>query len=214
MNKMVVLSLGLLCLVFFTGCTAHQVTRTEPTAAKSVASDDVSASEATALRRIAEANQALKESLDEMRVVYIGSEVVRLKSESGDDDPRKTYRVIHYRYDDDTALHSLVNLSEDRVMEYQEFPHLPTSLSSEELERATGLAMESQEVLKALGQDAERVKVEALVIRTSSDDDPWFGHRVMQLMFRVGRDYRHNPRVIVDLTEEKVIVESDGGNQE
>ena len=70
--------------------------------------------------------------------------------------------------------------------------------------------MSDQRVREELGEDAERVEIEGLVIRPASEEDPWFGRRMVQLLFRVGRDYRHSPRVVVDLTDEAILIETDG----
>lgn len=176
---------------------------------KLVASDDVPDSVAQKARLLAEKHPPLLESLQKARVVYIGTELLRRKTEDGEEYPTKIYRVIHYRYDDDTAIHSEVSLVDAAVLDQREIPHLPTPLTQEELDTASALAMKDRRVREALGKDVDRVEVEALVIRAASDEDPWFGRRVVQLLFRVGRDYRHSPRVIVDLTNSTVLVETE-----
>jgi len=181
----------------------------EPAPTSLVASENVPDSVAQEARLIAEAQPALRDTLRSARVIYIGTELVRGKAEDGEDDPRYSYRVIHYRYDDDTAIVSLVNLEDSAVLDQREIPHYPTSLTREELETAKGLAMEDPRVREALEDDVDRVEVEALVIRVASEEDRWFGRRVVQLLFRVGRDYRHSPRVIVDLTTSTVLVETE-----
>ncbi len=65
-------------------------------------------------------------------------------------------------------------------------------------------------LIEALGKDVERVEIEALVIRSASKEDPWFGRRMVQLLFRIGRDYRSKPHVVVDLTNNAVLVETEG----
>ncbi|MEE9296008.1 MAG: hypothetical protein V3W34_13735 [Phycisphaerae bacterium] len=209
MKEVVSLGLGLLLLVWLLGCAPTPAPSLAPSA-KLVASEDVPDTVAQTARDLAEKQPALQATLLSARVVYIGTELVRQKTADGEDDPRKIYRVIHYRYDDDVTIHSLVNLGESAVLDQQEIPHLPTSLSQEELDTASALAMKDRRVRDALGKDVDRVQIEALVIRAANRKDRWFGHRVVQLLFRVGRDYRHSPRVIVDLTKNAVLV----GNEE
>ncbi len=172
-----------------------------------VASDDVPDAVAKEARRFAETQVALQSTLKESRTVYIGIERLREKTSKGEEDPREIYRVIHYRYDDDTALHSVLTLKDAALLDYQEFPHLSTSLAQEELDTATKLALNDDDVRAKLGEFIDRVKVEALVIRAASEEEPWFGRRVVRLLFRVDRNYLRSPRVIVDLTKSTVLIE-------
>ena len=197
--------LGLLVLAGLSNCTS-----TKKPPSQLVASDDVPDDVAQKARRIAEDQPLLKSALSSARLVYVTTEVVREKTEDGEDGPEDLYRVIHYRYDDDAAIHSLVNLRTSATIDQRALPHLPTSLAAEELEAAKVLALKDPKVQRALGKDAARVEVEGLVIRTASEKDPWYGRRVVKLLFRVGRDYRHSPSVIVDLTKQSVHVETEG----
>ncbi len=173
-----------------------------------VASDDVPDAVAQEARRFAETQVSLQDTLKQSRIVYIGIERIREKTKKGEDDPREIYRVIHYRYDDDTALHSVLTLKDAVLLDYQEFPHLSTPLAKEELDAARTLALNDDDVRAKLGKYyADLVTVEALVIRTASEADPWFGRRIVQLLFRVDRDYLRSPRVIVDLTKSVVLIE-------
>ena len=197
----------ILCLVaLLAGCAAIP-NNTEKV--PDVASDDVPLNIEKQLIYIAENSPLLEKSLRQDRVIYIGSEVIRRKSNLGVEISDKTYLVTHYRYNDDTAIHSLINLENSLVIIQKEFAHLPTSLSKHELDMAKSLAMKDARVREALGKDVDRVEIEALVVRATSQSDPWFGHRVMQLLFRVGRDYRHRPLVIVDLTDKVVLLNSE-----
>ncbi len=209
MKALACVGLGILPLVWLLGCAPTPAPSLAPST-KLVASEDVPDSVAQTARDLAEKQPALQATLLKARVVYIGTELVRQKTAEGEDSPRKIHRVIHYRYDDDTAILSVVSVGEAAVLEQREIPHLPVSLSRKELDTASDLAMKDPRVREALGKDVARVQIEALVIRTASVEDRWFGHRVVQLLFRVGRDYRHSPRVVVDLTKGAVLVETEG----
>ena len=205
MKRFWFVGLGLVSLMWFVGFSSTPVH-----SQKLVASDDVSASVAKRARSLAEEQPALRQTLRAARVVYVGTQVMRRKTDTGEEYPGKIYLVVHYRYDDDAAIHSVVNLSNSAVLEQREIPHLPTSLAQEELELARELALKDRRVRDALGIYVDRVEIEALVIRSSSKQDPWFGRRVVQLLFRIGRDYRHRPRVVVDLTNNAVLVQTGG----
>jgi len=86
-------------------------------------------------------------------------------------------------------------------------PHLPVGLAQAEFERAKELALSDDAVRKALGSNASNVVVEALVIRAIADKDPYFGRRVVRLLFKLGADYLSEPIVkelshrLLNLTE-------------
>ncbi len=194
----------ILFFVFSLGCAINRN-------GKLLASDDVPSSVEKIIRPLAEKQNLFISSLKNSKVVYIGTEIVRQKSETGKDSPIKIYRTIHYRYSDDAAIFSLVNPDKQTVLKQRAIPHFPVSLAREELDTAKALALADPKVKKSLGENVSRIKVEALVIRPFSEKDPWFGHRVIRLLFKDGRNYRHNPKVIVDLTKKNVLVEIDEG---
>jgi hypothetical protein len=114
--------------------------------------------------------------------------------------------VTHYRYDD-TAILTRVDLTRRAVVAVEAIPHLAVSLSTEEFERAKTLALSDAAVKAALAPYGE-LAVEALVVRATAATDPLFGHRVVRLLFRRGRDYLHEPLVLVDLTASRVTIET------
>ena len=126
--------------------------------------------------------------------------------EKGDID-RKAI-VTHYRYNGDLAILTTVNISRQEIMEVDSVPHLATPLSTEEFNIARDMALSDARVKRGLGDYKDKIEVEALVSRTVLREDPLFGHRVVRLLFRVGRDYLSEPIVYVDLTSEKVIIEA------
>ena len=196
--------------MFFVGGDSIRVCYKSAYCRKLVASDDVTVLVAEKARLLAENQSLLATTLQNDRVVYVGTDKIRLKTLDGMDDSIQTYQVIHYRYNDDTTINSLVNLDEGLVVEQKEIPNFPAPLAQSELDLARDLALEDKRIRSALGKDIDHVKVEALVIRAASEQDPWFGRRVVQLLFRIGRDYRHNPRVVVDLTNNIVYLDKEG----
>jgi len=110
--------------------------------------------------------------------------------------------VEHYRYDGDLTITTLVDLGAQRVVAQRTAAHVPTPLSREEFEQARASALGDSRVSGLLAAHRnEQVDVEPMMTFTTSPDDPFFGHRVVRLLFRVGRDYLHTPLVFVDLTD-------------
>jgi hypothetical protein len=170
------------------------------------ASDDVPAAIAERARRVAEAAPDMRRRLVEPRTIFIGVELVRRKGDNGRE-LEPIYRVQHYRYADDTAIVSLVDVKSGRVRDVEEIPHAPVALTVAELAEARAMALEDRRVARALERFRDGLLVEPLVVRTSDPADPWFGRRVVRLLFRVGQDYVSDPIVFVDLTRREVIVE-------
>jgi hypothetical protein len=217
MNYSFHIGFGLLAASMILSC-AHLVETDELVL---VASDDVPESISVEARDLVENSPLMIKTLSEAKVIFIVTEVIRQKN--GEDDLSNLYNVIHYRYDDDTAIHSRVNLEEYAILDQQEFPHLPTNFTPGELAIAAEMALADDRVRRALGDEIDNIKVEALAIRTFSEDDPWFGRRVLRLLFKdtrgektsgrtsgIGNGYLHEPVVIVDLTGNVVTIEESG----
>jgi hypothetical protein len=174
------------------------------------ASDDVPADVAARVRTVAEGSAQLRPSLVQPRTVFIGVDLIRRKSEGeGERDLPALYRVQHYRYADDTVITSIVDLDGARVAEQTETRNAPVRLSEGELGEARTLALADPHVAAALG--GREVVVEPLVVRTSDRADPWFGRRIVRLLFRLGADYLSQPIVFVDLTRRRVIIQPGHG---
>lgn len=170
------------------------------------ASDDVPAVVAERARSVAEGSARLRTYLAQPRTIFIGVDLIRRKGE-GEADPPPFYRVQHYRYADDTVITSIVDLDGGRVAEQVEARNVPVRLSQGELIEARELALADRRVAEAIGQYRERLVVEPLVVRTSDRADPWFGRRVVRLLFRLGADYLSQPIVFVDLSRRQVIIQ-------
>ena len=177
------------------------------------ASDDVPEAVAERVRRAAEGSDALRLKLADLRTVFVTVDLIRRKGEGGRE-LAPIYRVQHYRYADDTTIVSLVDLDSGRVREVEELRHAPVALGAAELAEARALALADERVSRATSRFREQLVVEPLVVRTSDPADPWFGRRVVRLLFRVGRDYLSEPVVFVDLTNREVIIERAHGNRQ
>lgn len=168
---------------------------------RQVASDDVPAALSQRARDLTERAAAPRRLL-EGRTIYITTEKLRVKADNGEEG-RPLYQVTHYRYVDDTAIVSVVDLERGAVLNQREVPHLPVMLTAEELAQARELALAQPPVREALAR-YPNVTVEPLLVRVGNDRDPWFGHRIVRLLFRVDRDYLTRPIVYVDLTTSRV----------
>ena len=87
-------------------------------------------------------------------------------------------------------------------------PGLPVSLSPEEFQRARDLALADERVRAALEDRGGSVVIEPLVLRPADHADSLYGHRVVRLLFRLDHDYLSDPVVLVDLTDERVLLEA------
>ena len=121
--------------------------------------------------------------------------------------------AISYRYEGDLAVLTHIDLNTLKVTEVETVPHLPTSLSPEELAEAEKLARANREVARALAKYGEgaRIEVDAQMAITAVPDDPTYHHRVVRLNFRRDREYLPRaPNVDVDLTTGTVRVRPPG----
>jgi hypothetical protein len=170
------------------------------------ASDDVPAPTAARARSVAEGSARLRAYLAQPRTIFIGVDLIRRKGDDDRDLP-PLYRVQHYRYADDSVITSIVDLDGGRVAEQIEERNVPVRLTEGELIEARELAFADRRVAEAIGQYRERLVVGPLVVRTSDRADPWFGRRIVRLLFRLGADYLSAPIVFVDLTRRQVIIQ-------
>ena len=120
----------------------------------------------------------------------------------------RTVVLTYYRYKTDEAIVATVNVATKEVLKMEHILHLPTPLAEDEVTEAKELAMKNDQVTKALKPYGNKVEVSVLVPQVGEGDKKRFGHRLALLMFRVGQDYLVSPRVLVDLTEQKVEVET------
>lgn len=186
----------------------------EPAQARAeAASEDVPAALAERARAVVEGSPQLRSALSGPRTVFIGVDLIRRKGERGRDAP-PLYRVRHYRYADDTAITSLVDLNSGAVTEQSAVQHAAVPLSAGELAEAQALALADRRVAEAVARYRDRLVIEPLVVRTSEPTDPWFGRRVVRLLFRIGADYLSSPMVYVDLSRREVTVQPGHGRSQ
>jgi Cu2+-containing amine oxidase len=140
--------------------------------------------------------------LADARTFFVHAEMLHDKSAPGS----RRALVLHYRYEGDQTITTVVDLTAQRVVDVRTAAHVAAPLSQEEFEQARGMAMADARVAGALGQNRGRVTVEPLVLH-ATEGDPLFGHRVVRLLFRVDRDYLSAPIVLVDLTTRQVMIE-------
>lgn len=187
-----VLTTGLACSSSQEQHPSDQLTESERTRAKNLAS------------QFFESNKLLSDT----PIYFIGADLYRDKKAEEKGEAERRARVTYYRYFKDMTFISTVNLTQGEVTDIDSVAHLPTALSEEEFKIARDLALSNDEIKEALGDYLDKAEVEALVFRTSSREDALFGHRVVRLLFKIGRDYLSEPVVNVDLTERKIMIES------
>jgi Cu2+-containing amine oxidase len=120
-------------------------------------------------------------------------------------EPAPRYALLtYYRYDGDLALLLTLRLDNVEVTTIETRPHLPTSLTVDEMAQAERMAREQPAIKKALAKYAhlDKIEVDTVAARIIDPAVPGFQHRVARLFFRDGqRNYlQFVPTVDVDLT--------------
>jgi hypothetical protein len=118
--------------------------------------------------------------------------------------PRKAI-VVHYRYADNAALITGVDVARRRVLKVEAVAGFPTPLAPEESARAENLARAHPKVKAFLDANNGRVQVESYLAHSSVPTDAAFSHRVANMAFRLAGDYMRAPNVDVDLTAGTVL---------
>ena len=208
-NRTLLLTVGVLVVLTTSACataTREQALSVEERTA--LAGDELTPEERTLAGQVADRALRARQLITDTRRVYlVRVEWLRDKEAESRGVADRKALVTHYRYDDDAALVTVVDLAQRTAVQVDTLPHLPTPLATEEFTRARDLALAHPEVKAALTPYGERVTAEALVTRAASREDPIFGHRVVRMMFRVGPDYLTRPIVLVDLTTGQVTIE-------
>jgi hypothetical protein len=115
--------------------------------------------------------------------------------------------LTYYRYEGNLSIQVFINLSRQRVFGVKQLQNFSPPLSIEELNLAKELAFNDPQLKGKLAPYRAQLVVEALASRSESPQDPFFRHRVIHLLFRVGSRYLVRQwLVFVDLTTEKVIL--------
>jgi hypothetical protein len=148
------------------------------------------------------AEKELKEREMFVGKVYL-SKIDVFRDSHDRDSPRKAM-VVHYRYADNAALITGVDVARKKVLKVEAVAGFPTPLAPEEINRAVQLAKAHPKVKAFLDANGGRIRVEAYLAHSSVPSDPAFNHRVANMAFCLGEDYLRAPNVDVDLTDGRV----------
>lgn len=118
---------------------------------------------------------------------------------------RRLARVTHYRYAGALSILTIVDLGAQRVVDQRTEANAITPLSAEEWEEGRRITLADPRVQELI-RPYPNVVLEPMLLQTRSREDPIFGRRVVDVLFRVGRDYLSGPQVRVDLTDRSVTV--------
>lgn len=191
--------------------------------------DPLTAAERQQAGDVARADGRVKELLGggRTRLVYVDFIAIKPPNASAaPDSPVKPLAigrhadVVFYRYDDDSGVRALVDLQQRAVVQASRIESAEVPLNAEDLSDSMALALKSDAVTLLLGADAKtfqtqdsgrggvRVRniVRGLRVVASSDSDPCWKHRCVQLFFRRGDVYLIDS-VVVDLTAQQSRVE-------
>ena len=152
------------------------------------------------------AEKALKDrDLWKGKIVWTNTEVVL---DSATTPPERIAILTYYRYDGDLGIVLHVDLKKRTIIDVHEHPHMPTSLTAQEIAEADKIARGNAEVQKALARykHLDRIEVDTIVAQIISPEVPGYHHRVARLFFRdMKRNYLQLvPMVDVDLTTGEV----------
>ena len=152
------------------------------------------------------AEKALKDrDLWKGKIVLTNTEVVL---DSATTPPERIAILTYYRYDGDLGIVLDVDLKKRTITDVHEHPHMPTSLTAQEIAEADKIARGHAEVQKALARykHLDRIEVDTIVAQIIDPEVPGYHHRVARLFFRdAKRNYLQLvPMVDVDLTTGEV----------
>jgi hypothetical protein len=122
--------------------------------------------------------------------------------------PERYALLTFYRYQGDLAILVSIRLDKMIVAKVEPCPHMPTSLSSEEIAEAEKIARAHPEIKKVLARykHLEKIEADVNVAHIVRPQAPGYQHRVARLCFRdAERNYLTSvPMVDVDLTTGEV----------
>jgi hypothetical protein len=168
------------------------------------AGDDTNPREldATELKAVQELGEkALKDrGLWKGKVYLTNTEVVLDSGKT----PERFAILTYYRYEGNLGIVMTINVAKRTMVNVQEHPNMPTSLTPEEIAEAEKIARADPNVKKALApyQHLDRIEVDTCVAYIIDPGVPGYHHRVARLLFRdAQRQYLPRvPIVDVDLT--------------
>jgi hypothetical protein len=189
------------CVMVSTGC------RHAPRAL-----DPLTAAEKQEAERIARADPRVIQLLDNGRteLVYVTFFALKPANPSASRDPdrltlERAAEVVFYRFDGDFGVRALINLERKGVMSAQRLESADVPLSQQDWANALQLALKNPEMRQMLGNDADKFSrmtrrksnaatlkenaVRSLLVVETRPNDPCFGNRCVQLLFRRGPVY-------------------------
>jgi hypothetical protein len=115
--------------------------------------------------------------------------------------------LLYYRYAGDVTIRVTVNLARRRVSKIDQLAHFPSPLAPEEIKRAQELALNHSQLKREFAPFLNRLIVEAHLTTVPGPKSRLFGHRLVNLFFRVGPRYLvEQGAILVDLTTEEVLI--------
>ncbi|MCC6416619.1 MAG: hypothetical protein IT429_00040 [Gemmataceae bacterium] len=121
------------------------------------------------------------------------------------DAPQRLLRVTHYRYEGDQTIRTSVDLTRGEVRNVDVALHVPTPLAPEEAAHAEALARADARLKGVFARHGARLQVETIPCNPV-EGDPLFGRRLAHILLGVEGAYLTAPRVLVDLTNDAVLV--------
>lgn len=191
--------------------------------------DPLTAAERETAARISDADARVREATGgAARRIY--TEFIAVKGfsaqtpppEKGEIPPTGRFaEVLYIRYDTNTGVRALVDLTSKRVLEVVSTSGRSVPINTDEVELAARLALADPRVTRLLGPQAETFRVahaparggdlkanriEGLRSLGATPADPCYEHRCIVLFFRQQNRYVHLNEVTIDLTTRQVVV--------
>jgi hypothetical protein len=167
---------------------------------------ELSREEIRVARTLAEHNMHLREHIHSPLERVVFTKIDLLPDSRAGTNMRKVI-VQHYRYRHDETVLTTVDLNRLEVLDVETIAHFPTAFAKEEMERAERLARGDARLKHVFDMPGRQLVVEGRPIQAAKAEEPLFGHRVVHLLLRHGADYLSSPRVLVDLTNETVLID-------
>jgi hypothetical protein len=198
---------GLICLLILnTSAKAQELPDLKEAMKVAKAAAPLTQEERTLAVRLAEEALRAKKLLPDKKTFLAAAQTYRNTEAEKAGSFERHALLTYYRYEGDVGILVYANLGQRRA-KVEELPHFPAPLAPEELQRARDLALNHPELKKVLEPFRDRLIVEALLTRSPTSKEPLFGHRLVNLLFRVGPRYLSaQGMVLVDLTTEQVTV--------
>jgi len=181
--------------------------------------DPLTAAERRSAERLATADGRVRELIATTRTRLVYVEWATDKPEADSAAASRLAEVLHYRYEDDSGVRTLVDLTRKEVRAVERVEGNVVPLAREDLDDAVKLALDNAEVKELLGEEASRYvapvasakknppyAIRALLVHSDMESDPCFRRRCVHLFFQRRGGYLIDS-AIVDLRERRARVE-------